>query len=306
MDIRKAMIDPAVKEMASLVGADGGTLASMAGTVLLFMGSGPKRSVNLKEDETFQENVAWIKKTIGDDVHITTDFPPIHEHLGLHIGDTKLLNDIDAAMKAGMVNALKAVKKKQAESGGLISWTDLTKIFESEGADLYRPCIEEDKTKNKYAWEDTGLFLKFDGAPSLEEIAKAEDCMKDTVQDADIWKMLEIDTELVKKVFSEEGVGVTDFWSLFAREEKRAHIAIDVGVVRFPRIDDPCFKVYRFRVIVFRSESAVLFINNKAAGIFCEFRERKYVMTKMFTEKFGPEAAEKVNAKFDEVVADFQ
>jgi len=299
------MADPAAKAMASLVGADVGAMAGVAGTILRLFGSAPERGVKLQDDETYQENVAWIKKTVGDDVTITTDFPPIHEHLGLNIGDTKLLKDIDAAMKAGMVTAVRAVKKKQAESGGFISWKDLTKVFESEGAALYRPCIEEDKTNNEHAWEETGLFLKFDGAPSGGAVAKAEECMKKTVNDAGIWESLEIDTELIKKVFGEEGIGVTDFGSLFARDKKVAHIAIDVGVVRFPRMEDPCFKVYRFRVIVFRSETAILFLNSKSAGIFCEFRERKYVMTKMFTEKFDAEAKEKVDAKFDEVMADF-
>lgn len=299
------MTDPAVKTMALLLGADGGAMASVAGKILHLFGSAAERSVKLQKDETYQENVAWIRKTVGDDVAITTDFPPIHEHLGLNIGDNKLLKDIDAAMKAGMYYAMKAVKKKQAESGGFISWKDLTNIFESEGGDVYRACVEEDKWITEKAWEETGLFLKFDGAPSLGAIAEAEQCMKKTVKDAEIWAMLEIDTDRIKKVFGEEGVGVTDFNSLFIREKKVAHIAIDVGVVRFPRIEDPCFKVYRFRVIVFRTETAILCINKKAAGIFCEFRERKYVMTKKFNEQFDAEAKERVKAKFDEIMADF-
>lgn len=297
--------DPGIQGIASLVGADGGAMENAAGGILRLLGSARERRVNLKEDETYQENVDWVKKTVGDDVAITSDFPPIHEHLGLNIGDTKLLKDIDAAMKLGMVNAVEAVKKKQGESGGFISWKDLTRIFESEGAELYRPCIEEDKTHSEHAWEETGLFLKFDGAPSPSAIANAEGCMKKTVRDADIWGMLQIDTDLIKKVFGEEGICVTDFMSIFARDKKVAHIAIDVGVVRFPRMEDPCFKVYRFRVIVFRAETSILFINKKSAGIFCEFRERKYVMTKMFTDKFDAAATEKVNAKFDELMAKF-
>jgi len=122
---------------------------------------------------------------------------------------------------------------------------------------------------------------------------------------SDIWNMLEINTDLIRKVFGDEGVAVTGFGSAFLRETKAAHIAIDVGVVRFPRMEDPCFKVYRFRVIVFRSETAITFVNKKCAGIFCEFRERKYVMTDMFTAKFSGDTKKIVDAKFDEVMADF-
>merc|ERR550532_1762743 len=145
----------------------------------------------------------------------------------------------------------------------------------------------------------------FGSGVDRKKIMKAEEVMKETVADATIWGMLEIDTNIIMNVFGDEGVGVSRLGDVFTRSDKVAHIAIDVGVVRFPRMEDPYFKVYRFRVIVFHAETAITIVNSKSNGIFCEFNERKYAMTTMFTEKFTGAAKKQVDEKFEDVMASF-
>jgi len=216
-----------------------------------------------------------------------------------------LLNDIDTAMKAGMVHSLKVVKKKQEEQGGFIAWKDLKSIFEADGSAMFRPCTEDDVTRNNNHYEESGLFFKLTDAPDRASVIKAEEVMKDCVNDSTIWEMLQIDKERIKQIFGSEGIGVSNFGELFARSRAVAHIAIDVGVVRFPRMEDPYFKLYRFRVIVFHAETAITIVNSKSNGIFCEFNERKYAMTTMFTEKFTGAAKKQVDEKFEDVMASF-
>lgn len=297
------MVDPAVQAMTALVCNDADGLTKAAGSILRFLGGQSKKGVRLTDDEDFQDNVNWIKKAVGHDVTITKDFPPMHEHCGLAIGEMKMLQQMDADMKMGMLTAVEDVKNKQEQNGGYISWKDLMAIFESENHELFHPCIDEGVTRNGYAWEKSGLYLNFSGGCDMEAVAKAEKCMQDTVADADIWGYLEINKEVIKNIFGEHGVCVGDFQEIFIRNKKIAHIAIDVGVVRFPRLQDPCFKVYRFRVIVFNSETAITFINEKCAGIFCEFREKKYVMTDEYKKNFTPEISKKVNSKFKKQMA---
>merc|ERR1712118_138187 len=148
------------------------------------MGGAPKRRMNLQEDENFQDNVKFIKKTIGEDVKISTDFPPIHEETGLIIGDIKLLQDIDTALKLGMTVAVKDVRKTQKESSGFMSWSDLTHIFESENSEMFQPCTGDDKTRYKHDYQETGTYIKFDnfdGASDTNAMLKAEDVMKKCV-----------------------------------------------------------------------------------------------------------------------------
>lgn len=299
------MAEQAVKGMALLLGSGGGGVEGMFGWVSGMLGT-QKKELGLKDDESFQENVEWIQRNFGPEVSITTDFPPIHEACALAIGDVSLLNDIDTAMKAAMVQSLKVVKQRQEEQGGFVAWSELKRIFEADGAAMFKPLTEEDVTRNDYEYDDTGgLFIKWKEEPSRSDIIKAENVMKRTVEDSTIWDMLQIDTERIKQIFGTEGIRATNFAGLIARSKSVAHIAIDVGVVRFPRMEDPFFKLYRFRVIVFHSETAVTFVHKKSNGIFCEFNQRKYGMTQAFTDKFTGETKKAVDDKFQDVMASF-
>jgi len=265
-----------------------------------------QKKISVADDKSYQDNVDWIRKQCGEDVEISSDLPPIHHSCGLNVGENKLLMELDEAMQAAMAKAIASVQKKQLSQAGYISWTDLTHIFESEEAEMFKPMdIKTPSTKNHHIAE-SGIFCKFDGTPDLANLAKAEDTMFNTVNDAKIWEMLKIDKEKIKEIFGSEGVRVNDVGDLFLRTKNVAHIAIDVGVVRFPRIEDPYFRLYRFRVIVFHSETAILFLNKAASGIFCQFDTKCYDMNQKFKDMFDEKSRKAVKRKFAEVMSFFE
>merc|ERR1712151_651234 len=132
-----------------------------------------------------------------------------HEACGISVGDCAVLEDIDTAMKAAMVHSLKVVKKRQEEQGGFIAWSDLKRIFEADGAAMFKPCTEEDVTRNNHHYEEKGFFIKFTDEPDRASIIKAETVMQETVNDSTIWEMLQIDKERIKLIFGSEGIQVT-------------------------------------------------------------------------------------------------
>lgn len=298
--------DPAVKLLGSLVGAGvpGASMFSLLSSGLNMLTGGSRKSMNIQDDETFEDNCKFIRSFCGDDVAITTDMPPIHEEIGLEIADMEELKEIDAAMKAGMVAAINAVKKIQAgDPNNYISWRRLQQIFDGDLGGLFSPVVEEDKYKADHTFDEAWSFLVRPGESKERSIGKADQLIKDVVADGKILDALKINRETIAEVFSARGL--ESFGDFFYKNKKAGHIAIDVGVVRFPRLEDPFFKLYRLRVLVFSSQGAFLGVQHATSGMFGEFRERKYRMTKAFTAKFDDKTAATVNKQFEDVMALF-
>jgi len=285
-----------VAKMASMVGAKPCVYELIASAF-----TSPMKRIQLQDDESYQDNVKLIKSYVGENVTITKDMPPIHESTALEIGNNKLLQKVEAEMKLAMIEAVKAVKKYQKENGKYISWRKLQQIF--DGNEMYFPDVDKDVQRYDSIIKDE-TFVKFSGAPSLQAMEEAEKLMRKVVNNQHIWDSLKINKETIKQAFGAEGVAVSSVDDVFARSEKCAHIAIDIGVVRFPRPEDPFFKLYRFRVIVFKSEIAIACLNKKGSGIFVNFRCRTYKMTDAWNSQFTQELKEKVSAKFHSAMSD--
>ena len=254
--------------------------------------------LQLRDDEFWQDNVDFIEKVCGLEVKISCELPSIHETLGLRIGDNESLRDIDAAMKAGMVAMVQAVHDHQAANGGYISWKRLQGIFDGDTTGMFHPCVEEDKSRSDYILDKTGWCVTFDGAPDRSKIADAEHLMKKVISDDKTWDCLQINKDVISQIFAEQGVTVSGYKEWFCRSRGVGHVAINVGVVRFARLEDPCFKLYRLRVFVFDHKSS--------QGLFCEFTERKYVMSKAFTAKFHERTTKAVNEQFGRTMKMFE
>merc|ERR1712187_211485 len=96
-----------------------------------------------------------------------------------------------------------------------------------------------------------------------------------------------INRSTIAKLFGENGVTVEDFASFFYGESKRAHVAIDCGAVRFPKAQDPWFRLYRFRVIVTNWLQHARLKDSKT--LVMSLTTRKYGMNQAFMDKFkGP------------------
>ena len=54
------------------------------------------------------------------------------------------------------------------------------------------------------------------------------------------------------------------------------------------------------------STTALLWLHKSGQGLFCEFTERKYLMSKAFTAKFDERATKAVNEKFGSVMKMFE
>lgn len=271
---------------------------SSIGALLKFIGTTKTVGGGLQEDDDWQDNVNFIKSMVGDDVEISKDLPLFHSGCGFEIGEKGLLKDMDTAMKAAMMISEKAVTDKQKANDGFISWKHLQQIFDS-GIE-FDPQPDADTQKADYMSDGDVSVFKFDGSASQEDIAKVDTKMQNFVGDPAIWKNLQINRSTIAKLFGQNGVRVKDFASFFYGESKKAHVAIDCGAVRFPKAQDPWFRLYRFRVIVTNFSQRLLMIQNDSKSLVMSLTTRKYGMNQIFMDKFKGPIKEKVDEKFDD------
>jgi len=283
-------------------------LTSEAGSVVArLLGGTEHNEVIYQDDESFEENCEFIYKAMDTrDVHITKDMPEIYGRCALDIGNASLLASLDSGMKVAMLHAMTKIKEQQAANGGFISFKKLKAFFEENG-ELFLPVPDDDIETDKHLFQDSGFQFDLTGAANMAMVHQAREVMQACVNEKggmEIWDSLVIDTEALANLFGETGVAVRDFESLLASTKRVARVAIDIGVARFPRTEDPFFKVHRFRVIVFKAKTRILMFHSGSAGVFCRFQSRKYRMTDRFMSKFTPEVSAQVDEKFKDVMKD--
>jgi len=93
-------MDPIVGLITDVISAD--VKGSVAGGLVQLFQSGRKRDIKLTDDESYEDNVKFIKEHLGPDVDISKDTPPIYEALALRIGDNEYLKNLDGAMKLAL------------------------------------------------------------------------------------------------------------------------------------------------------------------------------------------------------------
>lgn len=63
------------------------------------------------------------------------------------------------------------------------------------------------------------------------------------MSDPDVLNSTKIDINVLAKIVAQTGATVDSFESFFAKEEHHEQTLVDIGVLRFPDIDHPYFKV---------------------------------------------------------------
>lgn len=231
------------------------------------------RVIELDSDDNYQENVEFVRDKFGDGIEIMEpDMPPIHDGCGLEITPDSFVAEVDTAMKLAYYPAFKRIKEMQEKNGGYISWKKMQQVFDSDLAAVFTPVVKDNKHRLDHLGLDRGFEWTVPGTSTDPlQFARAEEKMQEVVGDFKVYQMLKIDVAALQKMYATTG---TTSW---IGSENVAKIAIDIGVIRFPIVDDPFFKIYRFRVIAVRCAAQFIILNMPGFnGLFMVYDERKY------------------------------
>jgi hypothetical protein len=197
----------------------------------------------------------------------------------LHVGlapsfgklDSESVKMVDDKLKviiAGTMRALEA-RRKQGE----LSWDDVMSTL------MQNPLLEPSDGKvdraDKLIKSGTNVF-KFDGSPDAAIVKEVESWFVKLVQDKDVLDDTKIDIKVLAQIVAQTGATVDSFETFFYKSEHHEKTIIDIGVLRFPDIEKPYFKVYRIKLTAWSTSSRVLMVQEDQNGITGEYNARNF------------------------------
>ena len=207
----------------------------------------------------------------------------------------KAMDDQLKVMIAGTTNSLQENtknkmkladdnKKAADDPSRFLSWEEIVSILSqnvmietqsSPNTDNPPKQVDEIFKSDHYSYGGTSFF-KVDGSPDQQIINEILSWWKNFVADSDIIQSTNIDVNPLAKITAETGAHVNDPINLIVGKEYLSKTLLDVGVLRYPDIDHPYFKIYRLKVTAFRNCHRILFAEDNKNGFLAELNVRKY------------------------------
>lgn len=177
----------------------------------------------------------------------------------------KKMDDSLKTMIAATLRDLKTLKNK--------SWENVQSML------LQNPFLEPmgDGTTREDSFSKSGTSaFKFDGSPNAGIVREVEAWFNRLIDDADVRKSTNIDINVLAKIVAASGAAVDSFEAFFFKSEHHSQKVLEIGVLRFPDLDNPFFKVYRIALTAWSDSRRVIFVEENTNGIHGEFSVRRY------------------------------
>lgn len=199
-----------------------------------------------------------------------TKILPIESKLAVSYGklnseSIKMMDEKLKVLISGTVRALKAIPKDQ------LSWEKVQSVF-SQNPLMERVGNSEIRRSDKIIKNRGVSAFKFDGSPDAAIVREIKSWFIKLVDnDQDILSDTDINIVELAELVAESGALVDSFEAVFYKKEYLEKTVIDVGVIRFPDIDNPFVKVYRIKLTAWSDCQRVLFVQEDKSGITGEF-----------------------------------
>ncbi|KAJ7819293.1 hypothetical protein B0H13DRAFT_2378462 [Mycena leptocephala] len=122
--------------------------------------------------------------------------------------------------------------------------------------------------------KDETNFFKVDGSPDPNVVREVENWFIDLINDDDVLKSTAIDIKVMAHIVAQTGATIDSFPALIYKNEYHEKTMVDIGVLRFPDIDHPHFKLYHIRLVAWSDSRRILFVQKDVNGITGEFNSR--------------------------------
>ncbi|KAF8206652.1 hypothetical protein K438DRAFT_1962984 [Mycena galopus ATCC 62051] len=96
------------------------------------------------------------------------------------------------------------------------------------------------------------------------------------ISDEDVLNSTKIDIKVFADIVATTGAAIDSFLSFFSKTEHHEKTVVDIGVLRYPDIDHPYFKVYRIKISAWSDTTRITFHAEDANGITGEYNVRLF------------------------------
>lgn len=223
-------------------------------------------------DEVMKKGLAAVreKSTTVNPFHCK--IAPCYKHLQ-EGSSLKLMDDNLKIMIAGTTNKLGKLIQAAQETKTTVEWAAIVEAMHSNT--LLEPMDDLIHRNDKLIKQDMGYF-KFDGSPSKAVVNEVHSWFVSLIKDEDVLDDTKIDIDTLGAVVAMTGAHVNDLETLVYSHCIQEKEVMDIGVLRYPDIDHPYFKVYRIQLNAWADCERVLFVQNDSNGITGVFTCRKF------------------------------
>ncbi|KAJ7839489.1 hypothetical protein B0H13DRAFT_1911236 [Mycena leptocephala] len=204
------------------------------------------------------------------DVHDATRDDYLHLGLAPSFGEltSSSIKDLDDELKimiAGTMRLLATVPVQQR------TWEKMLELMMQNL--LLEPEVSGISRAEKLVKDETNFF-KVDGSPDPNVVREVENWFIDLINDDDVLKSTAIDIKVMAHIVAQTGATIDSFPALIYKNEYHEKTMVDIGVLRFPDIDHPHFKLYHIRLVAWSDSRRILFVQKDVNGITGEFNSR--------------------------------
>ncbi|ROT37486.1 hypothetical protein SODALDRAFT_325084 [Sodiomyces alkalinus F11] len=251
----------------------------------------------------FGENVSDVADVIlGFDfskMDVTTTHSEEYLHTELAPSYGKLtsssLEELDDHLKIMMSGTMKSLAKLENKDWASVVGTMMQNpLLETDGSEIDR---------SDMLIKDSVADFKFDGSPDSAIVSEVQSWFTKLINDEDVLLSTKIDLPIMAQIVASSGATVDSFLNFWAKRERHSQTMVDIGVLRFPDVDHPHFKLYRIQLEAWQDSSRILWHQedkNGITGIYTcrRFKPRESVI-KGLTDTARAKAIEEANKLFD-------
>ncbi|KAJ7234292.1 hypothetical protein C8J57DRAFT_1729207 [Mycena rebaudengoi] len=230
-----------------------------AATALAVFGS-------LDQAADFVKKFDWSKMDVKD----ATRDDYLHMNLSPSYGElaSTTIKDLDDQLKIMIDGTMQALVKIPPQQR---SWEKVLEVMMQNA--LLEPAASGISRADKLIKEETNFF-KVDGSPHLDVVREIETWFINLIQDDDVLKSTAIDIKVLGNIVTQTGATIDSFPALIYKNEYHEKPMVDIGVLRFPDIGHPHFKLYRIRLTAWSDSRRILILQKDQNGITGEFNSR--------------------------------
>ncbi|KAJ7466178.1 hypothetical protein B0H11DRAFT_2284643 [Mycena galericulata] len=227
--------------------------------------------------------------------------PMVHESLAPSFGSldnaAQSVRELDDKMKLMIAVSMKELLKYKQQ--GALSWKNIQGCF---NANTTLVAMEEPQEITQQYVSETSADFKFDGSPDPNLVQKVMHWWQsEACPDPDIRADSHIDVESLAKIVAWSGATVTNFVNVFSKHERHERRMLEVGVMRFPSIANPYFKIYRIQIFAWSDCSRIFFHQEDKNGMQTVVTSQRFRPNDEVLNKVKAETMQKAVSEVDDM-----
>ncbi|KAJ4490559.1 hypothetical protein J3R30DRAFT_3694234 [Lentinula aciculospora] len=202
-----------------------------------------------------------------DQITVSSDEPIVHENLAPSFGDInragESIKELDDKMKLMIVVTMR--KLIELKKQNTLSWENIQGCF-NQNTSLVADSSPQEIVKEFVS--NSEADFKFNGSPDPQLVQKVKTWWEgEACPDPDIRNDSKLDIDSLAKIVAWSGATITDFWNFWSKHEHHERTLLEVGVMRYPTIAKPYFKLYKIRLHAWSDSTRTVWHQEDKNGI---------------------------------------